>query len=107
MVIYLASPYSDPDPTVRQARFEDAVAAAARFWKAGFVVFSPIAHSHPIALHGLEGTWEQWQEFDKAILGACSELWVLQLDGWDVSRGVAAEIAFAKEWGLPIRWEPA
>lgn len=103
-MIYLASPYSDPDPTIRQARYEEAVRYAARLWAEGKIVFSPIAHSHPIALHGIDGQWKQWQEFDCTIIRACSEMWILMLPGWEQSRGIAAETAYAATIGLPIAY---
>lgn len=103
-VIYLASPYSHPDPAVRQRRYEAAVAGAAELWRRGHVVFSPIAHSHPIALHGIEGTWEQWLEFDTAILAICDELRVLMMEGWDESSGVAAEVQVASARGIAITY---
>ena len=71
----------------------------------GEAVFSPIAHSHPIALHGHEGDWETWAEFDRAVLGICTSLTVLMLDGWEQSRGIAAERIIAQDLALPIRYE--
>lgn len=102
-MIYLASPYSHEDPAVEHARFEAVVREAALMWRRGLVVFSPIAHSHPIALHGVSGAWEQWAAFDEAIIGACSELWVLKLQGWETSRGIAAEVGIAERLGLPVQ----
>lgn len=103
-MIYLASPYSHPDPAVRQARFDAACRAAAELIRRGYVVFSPIAHSHCIAQHGLPLNWGYWERHDRRFLAACDELWVLQLDGWEHSRGVQAEIAIAKEMGKPVRF---
>ena len=37
------------------------------------------------------------------MLQRCDELIVLTLTGWETSRGVQAEIAFAKEINLPIK----
>jgi len=103
-MIYLASPYSHFDATVRQARFEAACRAAAALIRRGHVVFSPIAHSHSIAQHGLPQDWGFWAQQDRRILTACDELWVLMLDGWEHSRGIQAEIALALALGLPIRF---
>ena len=104
-MIYLASPYSHPDERVRQARYELVVQHAAFMWNEGLVTFSPIAHSHPIAqqMPPDSGSWEQWAEFDRTILGACSELWVLMLPGWRESVGVAAEVEYARSLGLPVK----
>ena len=103
-VVYLASPYSHPDPRVRQARFQAACRAAAALLSAGEIVFSPIAHSHPIAAHGLPTDWEFWECADGELLRRCDELLVLMLPGWQESRGVQAEIAMARELGMPVRY---
>ncbi len=103
-MIYLASPYSHPDAAVRQARFEAACHAAAELIRRGHVVFSPIAHSHCIAQHGLPADWGYWERHDRRLLAACDELWVLKLEGWQHSRGVQAEIAIAWAMGKPIRF---
>ena len=103
-VVYLASPYSHPDPRVRDARFQAACRAAAALLSAGEIVFSPIAHSHPIAAHGLPTAWEFWECADRELLRRCDELLVLMLPGWQESRGVQAEIATARELGMPVRY---
>jgi len=43
-MIYFASPYSHPDPLVRQARFDAACHAAAGLIQAGHAVVAPIVH---------------------------------------------------------------
>ena len=102
--IYLACPYSDPDPQVKQWRFVNVNAVAARLMAKGYLVFSPISHTHPIALAGdLPGDWEFWAAYDKTFIDWCDELWVLTLDGWRESKGVQAEMALAKLAGKPVR----
>lgn len=101
-MIYLASPYSHPDPAVRQKRFEAACRAAAALLRAGLPVFSPIAHSHPIAMHGVPGTWAFWQYVDREYLRRCRAVVVLRLAGWDTSVGVQAEIEAARQLGIPV-----
>jgi len=104
-MIYLAVPYSHPDADVRQTRFEAANRAAAEMMGRGLHVFSPISHTHPIALAGtLPLGWDYWEGYDRAMLAACSEVVVLTLDGWRESQGVKAEIAIAEERGLPVSY---
>lgn len=103
-MIYLASPYSHPDPAVREQRFRAACQAAVALLHAGRVVFSPIAHSHPLAQHGLPGNWHFWERYDRAFLERCDEVLVLMLDGWEESVGVQAEIRIARELGKPVRY---
>ena len=101
-MIYLASPYSDPDPAIRQWRFEAACKATAQMFRAGLIVFSPIVHSHPLTQYGLPSEWKFWQRYDHAYLEACSALAVLTLDGWRESEGVSNEIKTANELGIPF-----
>ena len=104
-MIYLASPYSSHDPDTRQWRYEQAVSnAATLIHEYREAVFSPIAHSHPIALHGVAGTWETWAEMDLALIAICRELVVLELPGWKQSRGIAAEVAEAERLGIPVTY---
>ena len=100
----MASPYSHPDPAVREQRFRAACQAAVALLHAGRVVFSPIAHSHPLAQHGLPGNWQFWERYDRAFLERCDEVVVLMLDGWQESVGVQAEIRIARELGKPVRY---
>ena len=103
-MIYLASPYSHPDAAIREERFRAACRAAAQLMRAGNIVFSPIAHSHPIALHGLPFDWMFWERHDREQLARCDEVVGLMLDGWQGSEGVLAEIRIAAELGKPVRY---
>ena len=103
-MIYLASPYSHEDPKVRKYRFIAARDQTVEMMKCGLVVFSPIAYSHQFTSYGIKIEWEHWEEFDKAILKICSELWVLTLDGWRASVGVQEEIKIAEAFKKPIRY---
>ena len=69
-MIYLASPYSHPDAVVREQRFRDVCLAAARLIRAGQIVFSPIAHSHPIASggFGLPTGWDEAESFRASLV---------------------------------------
>ena len=102
-LIYLACPYSHTDPAVRDSRFEAVNKAAADLMSRGLHIFSPISHTHPIAVAGsLPTDWQFWQAYDRAILATCCKLIVLQLEGWNESVGVRAEMAIADELGIPI-----
>jgi hypothetical protein len=106
-LLYLASPYSHVNPIVRQQRFEAVCRVAGRLMHEGKCVFSPIAHSHPIEQHFEDGSIEGhdfWLKQDFAVLSRCSRLVVVTLDGWEASRGVAAEIQYAHERGIPLEF---
>lgn len=102
-MIYLASPYSHPDISVRERRIYWVTQAAAAMARRGELVYSPLTHSHPIALAGdLPGGWDYWRAHDEWMLERCSVLAVLMLPGWRESVGVQAEIALARKRGIPI-----
>lgn len=103
-MIYLASPYSHPDPAVREARFNAACRQAAEMFRCGIPVFSPIAYSHAIAAHDLPLEWDFWERFDRTFLETCDEVWVLTLDGWNESLGVKKEMEIAGELKIPIMY---
>lgn len=106
-LVYLASPYSHANPLIKALRYEQACRAAGRLMKQGVCVFSPIAHSHPIEQHFEDGSIEGhdfWLKQDFAVLGRCSRLIVLQLEGWEASHGVAAELEYAKNHGIPFEF---
>jgi nucleoside 2-deoxyribosyltransferase len=103
-MIYLASPYSHPDPAVREERFHAACHAVAALLLAGEPAISPIAHSHPLVELGLPADWTFWQRYDRDLLARCDAVVVLTLDGWETSVGVREEIRIAQELGKPVRY---
>jgi len=103
-MIYLACPYTHPDPAVRQHRFREACRSSAALIRAGHVVFCPIVHSHPLVEFDLPTDWQSWERIDREFLRRCDEIVVLMLEGWETSAGVRAELAFAAEVGLPVHF---
>ena len=102
-LIYLASPYSHPNKAVVEERYLAVCRAAGEFMRQGHLIYSPIAHTHALAQTSqLPTDFEFWGDFDEAMISRCSELWVLMLDGYDESRGVAEEIAIADAREIPV-----
>jgi hypothetical protein len=102
-LVYLGCPYSHHDPAVMAERFEAVNLAAGHLMCLGIHVFSPISHTHPIALAGsLPRGWDFWREYDTLMLSACRAMVVLTLGGWMNSVGLAAEMKLAGELGIPI-----
>jgi len=99
----MASPYSHPDPAVRRRRFQAACRAAGRLLRAGLMVYSLIAHSAAIAACGLDDMdHDFWMRVDRPYLEWCNMVMVLMLWGWHESRGVDAELAYARAAGKPV-----
>jgi hypothetical protein len=97
VMIYIASPYSHPEASVREQRFQSACVAASELMRAGHVVYCPIAHGHPIAQHGLPTDWLYWERSNRRLLAVCDKVMVVTLEGWEESEGVQAEIQMAGE----------
>ena len=101
-LVYLAVPYSDPDPSVRERRFQAANEAAGILMRAGLYVYSPISHSHPIAIAGgLPLDWDYREGYDREILSHCGALVVLEIAGWRESTGVTGELKISADFCIP------
>lgn len=101
---YLATPYTKYKGGDIEAAFTEAAALAARLLKAGHKVYSPIAHTHPLAMHGKLDALDHsiWLPFDEAMMRACDALLVAHMDGWKESKGVLHEIQFFAKANKPI-----
>jgi hypothetical protein len=101
-MIYLASPYSHPDPKVMQLRYEQVLKYQAMLIKQGNVVYCPIAVGHPMVKLGLKTDWGFWEKQDRYFLFNSSKVVVLKLDGWEKSIGLQAEIKQAEKLDMKI-----
>lgn len=103
-MIYIASPYSHPDPTVMDIRADVVGHFAVHCFRAGNKVYCPIASWHHLAMeYRLDGSYETWRGLNMAFLRHASELWILHLEGWDKSRGVSEELQIATALNIPVR----
>lgn len=115
-VIYLASPYSYKNGTpqgnqlMMQWRFQKVCDIAAEWMLKGYTVFSPIAHSHPIAMSSMfdstpvQENWEFWERQDLPILARCDMVLVACIPGWHLSRGLRAEVTKAHKLNIPVMY---
>ena len=101
-IAYCGCPYSDPDPNIRKFREQAVTQMVFDLRKQGIYVYSPITHNMPIDRLGVFGDFKSSMEFDHNMLARCDKLLVLKLPGWQNSKGLAAEIAFAKSQNIPI-----
>ena len=109
-LIYLASPYSHPDPEVRLYRARMAAQATTALIRQGLVVHSPIAHS--VGLLQLTNVdlgheFAAWERQDLGVIAAATSIVVLMLPGWERSVGIRRELDFARRRGLmPFYLDP-
>lgn len=102
-ITYLAAPYSHTSPVVMEWRVAQVDAAAVALMDQGFVVFSPLSQWHrPAQIHSLPTNANFWIGQNRAMLGICDMIHILQLPGWEDSQGIAMERAWAEAAGKPV-----
>lgn len=101
---YLATPYTKYLGGNLEQAFIDAAKLTALLLRTGIKVYSPICHTHPIAMHGNLDPRDHsiWLPFDEAMMTAADTLIVAHMPGWQESFGVAHEIKFFEDRRKPI-----
>jgi len=105
---YLGSPYSHQDDRELDKRNVLAQRATAALIGMGNIVYSPIAHSHGVALSGFDHVDARdhnlWMKQCEAMLQWAAGLFVLPLPGFEVSEGLAREVGLMEDWERPVVW---
>jgi hypothetical protein len=100
---YMASPYSNIAPHIEFWRYDQNLEVLAKLTYLGYIVLSPIVHSHPMA-HAfvMPKGFEFWKQIDTTFMDHATGLIVLMLDGWKESKGVRSEIKYMEAIGKPV-----
>jgi hypothetical protein len=101
-LIYLSSPYSHEDIQVKHLRYRAALLTVAHYLHEGRYLYSPILHNHPVACYRDLATAQEWLEYDYVIMDRCDRVWVLEIEGWNLSSGVRAEMYRAESLRKPV-----
>lgn len=95
--LYLASPYTHNNPKVQDSRCEAVVIATRTLLVRKIKVFSPIVHGMPIFQDpSVPRDFEFWKDLSLCMVANCKNFAILELEGWEVSVGVQAELELAK-----------
>lgn len=91
-LVYVASPYSKY-PEGIEAAFREVSRVTGKLLQAGVKGYSPIAHTHPIALYAEIDPYDYdvWLPFDGAMMAASAAMVVVKMTGWDNSFGINHE----------------
>jgi Domain of unknown function (DUF1937) len=87
---YLATPYAKY-PAGREAAFQEAAKQAALLIGAGYSIFCPITHTHPIAQYMTLKPDVFWIEFDYPFMDAAEGLILCEMESWKISQGMQME----------------
>ncbi len=105
MLIYIASPYASDSAIVREARLEAVRFVCGKLVNEGKIALSPMVYTSELAQRGYHPP-QGWYAWDLQFLARADQLLVLQLPGWEQSKGVLIEIAAAQTKGIPVRLMP-
>ena len=100
---YLATAYSK-DPEGITHAFDLAVRTRGMLIKAGIPVFSPIVHSHPVAVVCNIDPFDHsfWLASEEPILESATGLIMLMSSGWAQSYGMNKEFEAFRAAGKPV-----
>lgn len=102
---YLASPYSRYPAGIEEA-YREVSRQSALLLRHGVPHFSPIGHTHGVAIHGgIEAKDHSvWLPFDAPMMDACDLIIMLRMESWRESYGMAYEHDRFVSAGKPVVW---
>lgn len=103
--VYVAAPLTHKDADVVATRLKNCAIACGILMRKHYPVLCPNMLTEGINVHSSERFpthWEYWRDLDLSILRHAKMLLVVQLEGWDTSVGVTAEIQYAHLNDIPI-----
>ena len=98
---YLANPYYHEDASVMSARERATALVSASLVNQGIPHISPVLYTAPLARLGASPP-QGWYLWDAGILVAAEQVILLQLPGWEESRGVQLELYAAAVRQIPV-----
>ena len=106
-MVYVASPYTHPDPLVREIRMLLVEQYVVRKVKnsPGEFYYSPIVYAHALGnRYELPKEVNFWHGFNLPSLMIAERIEILMLPGWKESKGVSWEIDEALELNKEIKY---
>lgn len=102
-MIFISSPYSHPDPTIRKTRYRLACDFVVHLMNSeNLIAFSPIVYGHELSsIYSVPTDAQFWLAFNTNMLRRCEAMFELQLTGWEDSKGMHLERNIARMLGIP------
>lgn len=96
-LFYLASPFTSKDSIEEERRYQQINRVGALLLLKDIFCIMPISSSYALSKSmELPSTFSFWKNIDFKYVEKCDALIVADLEGWDRSVGVIAEIEYAK-----------
>lgn len=102
-LVYVATPYTKY-PSGIEAAFQAASRLMGALVREGVACYSPIVHTHPIAIYGEMDPLNHnlWLRFDEAMMRKSDAILVAKMNSWESSKGIAIEIEIFQKAGKPV-----
>lgn len=102
-LLYVGSPYTKY-PAGIEAAFATVCSLMGKLLARGLKAYSPIALTHPIAIHGRIDPLDHqfWLAYDAAMMAKSDAMIVAMMDGWEMSYGVRHEIETFQAANKPV-----
>lgn len=103
-MIYLASPYTHENPEIVKQRVNIAGQVSAKLLELGIHSISPVVYGQALIEHGqmTDSSWDYWGKFCGDIMDICDQMYILDIDGWNDSKGIIGETDYMKILGKPV-----
>jgi len=100
---YLGTPYSKY-PSGHESAARQAAIIVADLLRHGIDAYSPIVHSHSVAVHGKINpmNFELWHKYNNRMIHAAWGFLIAKLPGWQDSEGIKMEVKQFLEIQKPI-----
>ena len=106
MMIFVSGPYSSTDPEEKKARVKAIASACIKIMQSGDMAISPLTFGLSLiekSEQSLPDSYEFWDRFCTEFVATADVMYVLNLEGWELSTGVKAEIEAAKARNIPVK----
>lgn len=105
-LLYMGTPYSKYPGGIEIA-FRHAAKLAGDLIRNKITVYSPIAHTHPVATYGKINPLDHdmWLPFDAIMMEQSKALIVAKMTGWEESYGLKCEIEHFRKAKKPIIYQ--
>lgn len=102
-LVYIAGPYRGKDYLAIDANIDRVRRAAARLAREGIAFIAPHLNTAHFEVITPDVPDQWWLDMTMGLLSRCDAIYVL--DGWEASKGTAAEIADAQARQVPVFWQ--
>lgn len=103
-LVFVAGPYGQ-DPEIKAARAQLIAQTCISLMHNGTIAISPLIYGLGLIHHAgseLEDIYDVWDMFCKTFVGVTKKFYVLDMTGWQMSKGIKDEMLKAYELKIPV-----